>query len=71
MKTTSTRTYVTPNVAGTCTDCGKESDNVQWFPFTVKACPECAAKRMAKAEQERKQGQVCRFCHQPYSLCVC
>ena len=71
MPTTPTRTYVTPKVAGTCTDCGQESDDLRWFPFTAKACPECAAKRQAKADEERKQGHVCYRCHQPYSLCVC
>ena len=55
----------------TCTDCGVASDNLRWFPFTTYACPSCAAKLDAIIEQQRRTGQVCRFCRQPHLLCVC
>lgn len=54
-----------------CTDCGAASTTLRWFPFTVYACPTCAAKRDAAAQRERAMGEVCARCRQPYSLCVC
>ena len=54
-----------------CTDCGRESDALTWFPFTVYACPECAARRRAYAAEEKRTGNVCALCGSPRSLCVC
>lgn|GEM_PF-5683333 len=54
-----------------CTDCGKPSGRLKWYPFLTYACPGCAAKGDARAEQERRLGDVCGMCRKPYSLCVC
>ena len=58
-----------------CTDCGRPvadpARELTWFPFAVHACPECAAKRWAKAEAQRRLGDVCHTCGKPFSLCVC
>jgi hypothetical protein len=54
-----------------CTKCKVARDELRWFPFTTWACPSCAAKLDALADEQRRTGQVCRFCRQPYLLCVC
>lgn len=54
-----------------CTDCGRPSDRLEWFPFAVWACPECAARRRQQVAEEIHTGAVCRFCGKPYSLCIC
>ena len=54
-----------------CTDCGRECGDLTWFPFSVYACPECAAKRRERAMREKQEGNVCFLCGSPRSLCVC
>ena len=65
--------HAEPDTPTTCTDCGTkaEAGSLRWFPFTANVCPACAAKRDAKAEQEKRLGLVCMNCRKPYSLCVC
>ena len=57
-----------------CTGCGLEMDKseVHSFPlFAGVACTACGKKHGEQIEHERKTGQVCRMCRQPYSLCCC
>jgi DNA-directed RNA polymerase subunit RPC12/RpoP len=65
----------TPARPTRCTDCGRPvadpERELTWFPFVVYACTECAAKRRAKAEAQRRMGDVCHRCRKPFSLCVC
>jgi hypothetical protein len=64
-----------PDRPQACTDCGRAAADpgrdLRWFPFATYACPDCAAKRDARAEAERRAGQVCRLCRRPWSLCTC
>ena len=57
-----------------CTGCGSEmaKSEVYSFPlFSGVACSECGKEHDKQIEHERKTGQVCRMCKQPYSLCCC
>lgn len=52
-----------------CTLCGAPAETLRRFPFTTRACPACAAKLDAAAEEERHDGRVCPRCKEPYSRC--
>jgi hypothetical protein len=57
-----------------CTGCGADlaGSEVSCFPlFAGVACTECGKKHGERIEHERKTGQVCSMCRQPYSLCCC
>lgn len=57
-----------------CTNCGIEMDEseVGAYPlFAGVICKKCAVEYEKHVEHERKTGQVCRMCRQPYSLCCC
>ena len=60
-----------PAHPGRCTECGVASDKLRRFKFTTHACPACAAKLNAQAEQEAREGMICFRCHQPYTRCWC
>jgi DNA-directed RNA polymerase subunit RPC12/RpoP len=57
-----------------CTTCGKRFDEheVAGRPlFAGKVCKTCWDLHLEYLEDERKKGNVCRMCGQPYGNCCC
>lgn len=57
-----------------CTSCTIKmtQDEIGGYPlFAGCVCAPCWAKHLDFMETERRQGHVCRMCHQPYSNCCC
>lgn len=60
--------YETPRA---CTECGKRTDVLTWFPFATYACEECARKIRELVDEQRRTGDVCLICGTPRRLCTC
>jgi len=57
-----------------CTGCGVKmtKDQIAGYPlFAGVVCAPCNEKHLASLDAQRKSGQVCRMCRQPYGACCC
>ena len=52
-----------------CNKCGKEVESGKLVGlFVPHLCQECLDTIV---ENDRRNGNICRMCHQPYTLCCC
>lgn len=57
-----------------CSSCGGlfPKEQIAGYPlFTGINCPTCYEKHLAKLDEQRREGHVCRMCGQPYGNCSC
>jgi hypothetical protein len=56
-----------------CTTCNKDFPNppADRPLFAGAVCSDCKVLHLAKLDEQRRKGQVCSLCHQPYGDCSC
>lgn len=56
-----------------CTTCDKDFPNppADYPLFAGAVCSDCKKLHLQKLDEQRRKGQVCSMCHQPYGNCSC
>ena len=56
-----------------CSSCGKDfTGQPSGYPlFAGVSCPDCWIKHQEHLKEQKRKGQVCTMCRQPYDACCC